>query len=868
MWRALMVIVLVLAGVAAPPARADPGDWAPQRDPFDPAVVARYRAILASAPYDASALGKLEQLYRSYRTLAALDAVYASDRSHAGLVVRARLARDHDTAHDPATTPRTLFAAVVTDDASDTRGWLALAELDRAAADRDGAKRDYARVIALADAAPRTTPRDALEAALAATAELARDDRDVAALEVADDRVAALAPRDGAWWLARGDAELATGSDGARHAADSYRAAESRFGDRDPERRLEALADLGSALEAAHDDDGAVAAYRRVVALAPRGYFLARDVIGRVVEVYRRRHALPDLAGELERTWPTASRGFVEWQTLGTIYADTGDAPRAIDALGAAARAAPGETATARLLVALLDRADRPADALAALAAAARAAPGDTGLAIEVADRTYRSDPAAGLALLHRAEAAATRTDASAYAALGDAYLRHDRRADAARLLERASRADPQDEQIWLALANLHLATGDAEAAVAAWSRVATRSAESLRHLGRALYDAQAYRLAARAYGDAIAIAPTDPSLLHDRAWAHDGTGDSEAAVADALAAVALTPPDHEARMHARYFAIEMINRGTRRGGEYRVADYLASWRDRFAASPPDVDSGYLLADAYLLLECSLVTSDDPAGAVYSADPDVPCKAHGPVDFLRVVEQLAALEPDDWYPQDVYARSLLAGDRFSDAVAAYDRIALDFPDQAVRARHRIAEIRDQHPELAPIGDPFPDASTVGRADDGYGRSRVGVGLGAALRRNRGVAPVVSAHARYAIAGGIAFAGRVDWTAGGDADGDAGSMATPGSLGASAGFAGRVATTDLFALGLETAADVEWRDSAGAGATMTAGAGAGFEVGADLALTALPASLVVRVERWGLAGPSETRVVVGLSFDLF
>ena len=34
------------------------GDWGVQRDPFDRTVIARYKAILASNPHDASALAK------------------------------------------------------------------------------------------------------------------------------------------------------------------------------------------------------------------------------------------------------------------------------------------------------------------------------------------------------------------------------------------------------------------------------------------------------------------------------------------------------------------------------------------------------------------------------------------------------------------------------------------------------------------------------------------------------------------------------------------------------------------------------------------------------------------------------------------
>jgi hypothetical protein len=58
-------------------ASAQPGgDWGVQRDPFDRAVVARYKAILAGNPHDASALAKVLELYRRYRTVDLLKEEY------------------------------------------------------------------------------------------------------------------------------------------------------------------------------------------------------------------------------------------------------------------------------------------------------------------------------------------------------------------------------------------------------------------------------------------------------------------------------------------------------------------------------------------------------------------------------------------------------------------------------------------------------------------------------------------------------------------------------------------------------------------------------------------------------------------------
>src|SRR5262245_28227890 len=89
-WSALVAVCIATAG-----ARAD--DWAPQRDPFDPVVVHRYKTILENDPHDENALNQLVGLYKHHRTLASLEAEYHNEldkgEDWAALVVLARLPR-------------------------------------------------------------------------------------------------------------------------------------------------------------------------------------------------------------------------------------------------------------------------------------------------------------------------------------------------------------------------------------------------------------------------------------------------------------------------------------------------------------------------------------------------------------------------------------------------------------------------------------------------------------------------------------------------------------------------------------------------------------------------------------------------------
>ena len=73
--RLFLACALMLAPIAV--ASAQPADdWGVKRDPFDRTVIARYKAILARNPHDASALAKLLEMYRRYRTVDLLKEEY------------------------------------------------------------------------------------------------------------------------------------------------------------------------------------------------------------------------------------------------------------------------------------------------------------------------------------------------------------------------------------------------------------------------------------------------------------------------------------------------------------------------------------------------------------------------------------------------------------------------------------------------------------------------------------------------------------------------------------------------------------------------------------------------------------------------
>src|SRR5262245_25394359 len=97
--RLFLALALALAAGAAQPALAQQGgDWGVTRDPFDKTVVARYKAILAKNPHDGTALAKLLDMYRRFKTVELLKDEYQKtidkdQNNWASLVVMGRLQR-------------------------------------------------------------------------------------------------------------------------------------------------------------------------------------------------------------------------------------------------------------------------------------------------------------------------------------------------------------------------------------------------------------------------------------------------------------------------------------------------------------------------------------------------------------------------------------------------------------------------------------------------------------------------------------------------------------------------------------------------------------------------------------------------------
>ena len=646
-------------------AHAQPSDWGATRNPFDPQVIARYKAILARSPHDATALAKLLELYRRYSTVDALKGEYEKQiekrADWAALIVQGRLM--HATGDDARALELWTQAVAAKDD--DAEAWIGIGELDKAAGHAQDARAAYDKALAHAGGP------DMKKKALRALADLALATGDTDGANAYFEQFLALDPRNAQLWIERGDAMLAAGK--REIALDSYTSAEKLLGS-DPAKRVEVVARRGQTLEGMGKDDDAVAEYRRAIKLAPKGYYLEIELTGRIIDIYRRKQALGQLLAQYEKEWPEAARGHFEWSTPGKLYEETGAQDKAIAALKHAVARSPWELETQRRLIQLLENSGRDDEALAQYEAVVKAAPGEARFQLELAERYWRRGlEKKGLEVLARLEARFPQ-DPGVLSASADMYTRWNKQDLAIAEYERLAKLEPDDPGHLVTLGEQYFQKNDKLRANEIWKRItANGKASSYAKLGEVLSEHGEDSDAIANYNEAIKRDPKNPEFYRGLAIAYEASKQprryEEAARnwEKVLELIGTKPADRPARREARKRYVALL---VRWGG--RLNDKLGEWRAAFAANPPDPEAGYFLVEYY-----------GKPGHLASNEP------------RQSLEKLTALVPDDQDAMLDLVKEYRRERRYDDAVNLLLKLAKLAPSREREVYQQIAEIKTE-----------------------------------------------------------------------------------------------------------------------------------------------------------------------------
>lgn len=832
----LPVCLAVWLGASA--VHAQPADWAPHRDAFDPQVIARYEQQLASDPFDARTLAKLARMFTGRHTEAELEQRLGDDRA-AALIARAQL---HRTRRDSGGALALYERATVLDPGGPfaAKTWLVIGQLHRDRGELDDARTAYEHVLALA-------PPPALAvAALRPLADLAA----IAKQPLAETylvELLALSPDDPELWLAHGDALVGRAP---RMAADSFARAEELVA-RDLPRRIDAITRRADALERAADPAAAQAEYWRALGLAPRGTYLVPDLIARVIGVARRAKALQALRDKLIRDWPEPVRGYLEWSTLGSLAKELGDRDTAIAELRRAARLAPWELATQHTLIELLAAAGQ--DPRDQLRAAIRAAPSEPTLQLELAERTWPNE--AALDLLDRT-AQEFPHDASVLASVAHRFLAWNRPKRAERWLEAVARLEPDDDDHWVALAEAYFAADDHRGAVAAWRRVSRDRPGAMLRFAGALLDEHDYEQALRWIDASIAIDGLDPEAWRLRAEADEARGDFARGVEDALRELSLTRPDRGALRHARHHVVHVLDksRPTPSSAEDDILGsmelwdrYVTTWHQALWAHTPDIAIGYLYLDAVADYHCAT----DPVLSLSCPD-----------DVRASAERLLRLVPDDPELLRSVIRMYQEQGMYREAEASLEKLLELEPRAAREIREELGRVRTAVLMRDESFREYRDtAATSAReqdtARDHPWRGGLAIDYGATLHGSLGGSIGLGAFGQRAFAvtdrGELSFVeARIDWN-----------QAVTTETAAVAGglwrhFAAFSAAS--LAVGVDERAELRFGDP-------MAGTALATDASAVLGLYEAPLDLGLRVEQW-YAGSNATRALLEIRVRLF
>ena len=360
-----------------------------------------------------------------------------------------------------------------------------------------------------------------------------------------------------------------------------------------------ALRDLGQALAKQKKMPEAMATMKRALAVAGPAAGVRAEILLIVTEAFRSEGKLSELITLLE-----AEKGqdFQRLAMMGSLYEETGDVDKAI-ATYRKALALDGKHIDTRLrLVHLLQTAGELDTAIKEYEALIKAAPTNPDFVFELCETLIqRGDRPKALKLLTELEGRAH--DDEVLAAVADFYERVEEKEKAMRVLQKLAASGGGDPSHLIDLGDRYFQAGDRKKALETWARIKTmvpNRARAAATVGEVYLDHDMAAEALAALREAAQLEPANVRYKKALATALERTATSlgapqtRYAEARAVWEELLTGPGaadkglaREARQHI--VSLWSLTR--------ELAGQVASLMARFAATPPDIEAGRLLAE-------------------------------------------------------------------------------------------------------------------------------------------------------------------------------------------------------------------------------------------------------------------------------
>jgi tetratricopeptide (TPR) repeat protein len=676
-------------------ARGD--DWSVRRDPFDKRIVGRYKALLERRPNDGYALAKLVKLYSRYRTLGALIKEYQNKARRnpkrfsyqviVGNLYRRSGQREKAIVYyQKAAALRPKSPAVP----------AALGSLYKRMGKYPEAVAEYKKALSLS----RT--KRSKKRYLRALANIALNQRDLTGARTYFKRLVKLDPRN--VFLRIELAQSLARAKLHKEAIEQYRRILKRTSDTPT--RANVLKQIGFLQEKLKQPQKAIATYQKAMRLAARGHFIRRELTDRIISIYRQKDDLKTLIALYEKKWKR--RGHFEWQVLGRLYDETGDEERAAKAYHAALKKSGRAIDTRVRLIALLERSGRDKEVIKQYRKLAAIASGEPRYQLELAKRLYRQGKQKeAVKVLERAGRRFPR-DASVHSALADLFQRWGEKKRALREARILVKIEPRDDSHVINLGEQYFMRGQKRKAVEIWRRLLRTIPQKHKAYAKlaAIYgDHDMTQKAIALYRKAIRLKPKMVPYQRALALLLEGKRRYTEALEswDKVLKLAKTQKAMQTAREARTHTIDILNR------TYRLRHRMRAERRRFENTPPDIDAGFFLAQAYRKLRdlksaervyVKLLGHEPQNLEALTALETVYRKQRKLAKAVELLKKLAKLQPKrrrHYYERIATLQLLLFNDK---EALAYAHKALALGRQNARAYRRLGELYEAKEDFA------------------------------------------------------------------------------------------------------------------------------------------------------------------------
>ncbi len=369
--------------------------------------------------------------------------------------------------------------------------------------------------------------------------------------------------------------------------------------------RATTLRDMADVYAEMGQADKALETYNQALKLVRSDSWLAREVQGLVVNLYRREDRLHEYVDTVAARWSKGN--FDEQMLLGDMYQEVG---RIDDALATYAKAAAKNSRSVDPRIKTIRILERKGDdkaIVSAYDALIRIAPTRYQYHFDLARHLFRmGDRARGVKTLDEIGRRFSR-EGHVQVQLADQYTRYDMNDKAQAIYEKLVRQEPKNEAYILSLGEFYFQAGEREKAISTWKKLIDSDlgkAQGNARLGEVLVDRGLVDQGIGYFVKAVELSPNDVRLHRGLAQAYERARRWDSAV-ETWMAILEKAEQPAAAGEARARVIDIYARQNLLRAKVRefATDFAAASSSEASKRAKGVRSGYFLAESHMKLQ-------------------------------------------------------------------------------------------------------------------------------------------------------------------------------------------------------------------------------------------------------------------------